>query len=161
VWESFAKLSYFVALRSIPLRCYIGSLFCLTNILCHLPSRFHFDVSRGPRVLIHCAAVNVRPLSTVFEGDAGNCFSADIQASYLTEICSLLGEVLLVTVNTQYPDLFLSPPPPHTHTHVLLDLCEEHLCALYPRNIHCQVTLARIHNGRTARLQLCACLLSC
>jgi hypothetical protein len=98
----------------------MGSLFGLTSILCHLPSLFHFDVSRGLRVLIHCAAVNVMSLPTEFEGDAGNCLSDHIQASNLTALCSLLGEVQLVTVNTQYPDLFLFPPPPHTPSSQIL-----------------------------------------
>ena len=52
------------------------------------------------RVLNHCAAVSVRSLPTVFEGDAGNCLSAHLQASNITTHCSLLGEVLVVTVKT-------------------------------------------------------------
>jgi len=77
-----------------------------------MTSQFHFDVSRGPRVLNHCAAVNVRSLPTMFEGDARNCLSAHLQASNITTLYSLLGEVLVVTMNTEYPDLLLSPPPP-------------------------------------------------
>jgi hypothetical protein len=51
----------------------VVSLFCLTDVLFHLRCRFHFAVSRGPRVLIRSISVSVRSLATIVEGDARNC----------------------------------------------------------------------------------------